>query len=62
MKEFPPHVLVKTWLQVLKSNEEGLERQKIRLNKSIEAIFGSIELAHIYVEQMTEDEIEDCFV
>ncbi len=62
MKKLPPHMLVKTWLQVLKSNEEGLERQKIRINESIETILGSIELASLYVEQMTEDDIEICFV
>lgn len=62
MKNFPPHILVKTWLQVLKSKEIGLEQQKIKLNKIIEELFGSIELAELYVEQIAENEVEVSFV
>lgn len=62
MKIFPPHMLVKTWLQVIKSDEEGLVRQKIKLYKSIKMLFGTLELANLYVEQIVEDKIEDCFI
>lgn len=62
MKKLPPHMLVKTWLQLLESNKESFDRQRPKLNKCIYAFFGSKELANLYVEQMNEDIIEDYFV
>jgi hypothetical protein len=46
----PPKVLVKTWLELTNSDElKPLQRALIEQN--IEKIFGSIELADIYVYQ-----------
>ncbi len=62
MKQLPPHMLVKTWLYIIYSNEEGLEFQKFKLRKVIKELFGSTELAKLYIEQVVDDDIEIYFV
>lgn len=49
-KEYPPRVLVKTWLDLIDS-EYSSEIRKNLLKSNIERVFGSVHTAHMYVEQ-----------
>ncbi|NQY88737.1 MAG: hypothetical protein HRT51_13515 [Colwellia sp.] len=62
MKQLPPPILVKTWLYVIASNEEGIDYQKFKLRQAIKEIFSSTELAQLYIEQLADDDIEIYFV
>lgn len=62
MKQLPPHMLVKTWLYIIYSNEEDMDSQKFKLRKAIKEFFGSMDLAKLYVEQIPDDDIEIFFV
>ena len=58
MNEFPPPVLVDTWLHIIKSKEKSIAHQEFELRRKIKEYFGSIELAQLYVEQFKDEEIE----
>ena len=62
MIEFPPAVLVETWLHVLSSKEKNISRQKKETTEKIIKHFGSIELAKLHVEQFKDEEIEIHFL
>lgn len=47
---YPPRVLVTTWLELIKSDDICSIRRNLILN-NIDRIFGSIELAELYKEQ-----------
>jgi len=49
-ENFPPKVLVKTWLDLLNSPDISHAR-KHQIESNMNRIFGSIELASCYVEQ-----------
>jgi len=58
MKDFPPPVLVDTWLHIIKSKEKSVAHQKFELQRKIKKHFGSVELAQLYAEQGKDEEIE----
>ena len=62
MKEFPPAVLVETWLHIMNSKGKNIFRQQNAIIKKIKEHFGSIELAQLYVEQSKDEEIEIHFL
>lgn len=62
MNEFPPVVLVETWLHVLTSKNQRAFLQKKVIIKKIQEHFGSIELAQLYVEQSKDEEVEIHFL
>lgn len=63
MKQLPPHMLVKTWIYIIYSDEEEIDSQKFKLRNEIKDIFGSMALAKLYVEQIAEDDgVEFYFV
>lgn len=49
-KEYPPRVLVKTWLDLINSEYISEERKKL-ITINIERIFSSLEIAELYIEQ-----------
>lgn len=62
MKKLPPPVLIQTWLFIIYANEEEMDYQKFKLRKIIKELFGSIELAQLYIEQITDQDIEIYFI
>ena len=47
----PPKVLVRTWLQLIKTDYLPPE-QKALIEKNLEKIFGSVELASMYKDDV----------
>lgn len=47
---YPPKVLVRTWLQLIKT-DDLVPIRKFLIEQNIEKIFGSLELAEMYVCQ-----------
>lgn len=45
MKQLPPPMLVKTWLFIIHTAEEGMDSKKFQLRKLIKELFGTMELA-----------------
>ncbi|WP_166638768.1 hypothetical protein [Paraglaciecola marina] len=45
----PPTILVQTWLQLLKSDME--QEFKLEVERKITSVFGSIEVAVIYLQE-----------
>lgn len=62
MKDFPPAVLVETWLHVMNCRNKNISRQKQAIYQKVKAYFGTIELAQLYVEQSKDEEIEIHFL
>lgn len=62
MKQLPPHMLVKTWIYIIDSNEAEMDIQKFKLRNEIKEAFGSMELARLYIEEIADDDIEVYFV
>jgi hypothetical protein len=62
MKQLPPPMLVKTWLFIIYTTEEGMDSQKFKLRKLIKELFGTMELAQLYVERISDSDIEVYFV
>ena len=58
MKQLPPPMLVKTWLYIIYTTEEGMDSQKFQLRKLIKELFGTMELAQLYIERFSDDEVE----
>lgn len=50
--------LVKTWLFYLEATDEKLAKSKEIATKNIEKHFGSVDMAKLYVEQQSHDDIE----
>jgi len=50
--------LVKTWLFYLETTDEKLEKSKEIAARNIEQHFGSVDMAKLYVEQQSQDDIE----
>jgi hypothetical protein len=50
MNGFPPAVLVETWIFLATNNNPELENSRAPALKKIYRIFGSIEVAILYVE------------
>ena len=56
MKKLPPPILVETWLFiVINSKYHELDEVQLSVRHTIKHYFGSMELAQLYVEQMTSD-------
>jgi len=53
-----PGSLVKTWLFMIQSDDPKLATQKFYAYQKIKQLFGSINMAEIYLEQYEDDEIE----
>jgi hypothetical protein len=53
-----PAALVKTWLFLIRSNNPQLAKQKFRAYHKVREIFGSSELAELYIEQDKDHDIE----
>jgi len=53
-----PTSLVKTWLFLIQSNDPKLTTQKFYAYQKIKQLFGSINMAEIYLEQYDDEEIE----
>ncbi|NQZ82748.1 MAG: hypothetical protein HRT52_17200 [Colwellia sp.] len=53
-----PGSLVKTWLFMIQSDDPKLVTQKFYAYQKIKQLFGSINMAEIYLEQYEDDEIE----
>lgn len=62
MTEFPPPILVETWLHILNSKGKSVSRKKNQIKKKVKEHFGSIELAKLYIEQSKDEEIEIHFL
>lgn len=62
MKEYPPVILVDTWLYLVKNQKPELDHTQFPLRKAIKYYFGTIELAELYVEQLKGEDIEVYFV
>lgn len=62
MKKLPPPMLVKTWFFIISSKEEDMDYQKLKLREEIKDLFGSIELAQLYIEQLEDDDIDVYFI
>jgi hypothetical protein len=58
MKQLPPPMLVKTWLYIISTTEEGMDSQKFKLRKLIKELFGTMELAQLYTERVSDNEID----
>jgi hypothetical protein len=58
MKQLPPPMLVKTWLYIIYTSEEDMDSQKFKLRKLIKELFGTIELAQLYIEQISDEDFE----
>jgi len=50
--------LVKTWLFMIQSDDPKLAIQKFYAHRKIKQLFGSINMAEIYIEQVEDKEIE----
>jgi len=61
-KCLPPPILVETWIFVATSSDKSLSKVKLPIWRNINEIFGSIELARIYVVQSKEEDVEIHFV
>jgi hypothetical protein len=48
----PPAILVKTWLQILQSDIE--QEAKIEVERKIIRVFGSLEVAIIYLQDSSD--------
>jgi hypothetical protein len=53
-----PSSLVKTWLFMVQSDDPKLATQKFYAYQKIKQLFGSINMAEIYLEQNEDEEIE----
>jgi hypothetical protein len=53
-----PAALVKTWLFIIKSNDPKLAKQKFCAYQNIKKLFGTTQLAEVYVEQEDDHDIE----
>ena len=52
MNGFPPPVLVKTWLFIARNqNDYEFGEKQLFVRREIKRIFGSMELADLYIEQ-----------
>lgn len=60
MKHYLSPNVVKTWLLVAASQDENLAHQRKTARNRIEELFGSEEIASIYVDQM-RDGYQDVF-
>jgi len=58
MKQLPPPMLVKTWLYIIYTDEEDMDSQKFKLRKLIKELFGTIELAQLYIERISDEDFE----
>jgi len=56
---FPPVTLVKTWLFILNSKENGFPTHQANIRATIIELFGSEEIAHIYVEHVSDGQLEN---
>jgi hypothetical protein len=50
--QYPPIILVKTWLQLLQSDME--EEAKLEVENKIVKVFGNIEIAIIYMQETAD--------
>jgi len=62
MKEYPPVVLVETWLYLVKNKKPEFDHIQFPLRQVIKYHFGTMELAQLYVEQLKDDEIDVYYV
>ncbi len=62
MNEYPPVVLVETWLFLAKNHSSELEHIKLPLRRVIKQYFGSNELAQLYVELYKDEQIDVHFI
>jgi hypothetical protein len=62
MKEYPPVILVDTWLYLVKNQKPEFDHIQFPLRQLIKYYFGTMELAELYVEQLKDDEIDIYFV
>jgi hypothetical protein len=62
MKEYPPVVLVDTWLYLIKNQMPERDHIQFPLRKAIKDHFGTIELAQLYVEQLKDDDLDLYFI
>ena len=53
MNKYPPAVLVETWLFVATSNHPELYYKKDFVRRNIEKMFGSLAIAQMYIEEIT---------
>ena len=53
-----PAALVKTWLFLVKSNDPKLAKQKLCAYKKIKKLFGTTQVAEVYIEQENDHDIE----
>ena len=49
MKEYPPVILVNTWLYLATNPNPELDHVKLPIRRAIKDFFGSMELAQLYV-------------
>lgn len=57
MQGYPPPVLVEAWLFLATHHSPELEHVKLSLRRAIKYIFGSNELAQLYIEQNKDKQI-----
>jgi hypothetical protein len=50
--QYPPVILVKTWLQLLQSDMD--QEAKLEVENKIIKVFGSIEIAIIYMQETAD--------
>jgi hypothetical protein len=62
MKEYPPVILVDTWLYLIQNKTPELEYMQFSLHRVIKSYFGTIELAQLYVEQLHQNDVDLYFV
>jgi len=62
MKDFPPPVLVDTWIFVVTTRNFNLEHVQLPIRRVLKHYFGTIDLARLYVEQSREEDIEIHFI
>ena len=53
-----PAALVKTWLFLIKSKDPKLAKQKFCAYQKIKKLFGTTQIAEIYIEQEDDHDIE----
>ncbi|NQZ21981.1 MAG: hypothetical protein HRT53_07955 [Colwellia sp.] len=53
-----PAALVKTWLFLVKSNDPKLAKQKLYAYQKIKTLFGTTQVAEVYIEQENDHDIE----
>jgi hypothetical protein len=53
-----PTALVKTWLFLVKSKDPKLAKQKFCAYQKIKQLFGNAQVAELYIEQVSDHDIE----